>query len=492
MSLLLDSRRAGVLLHISSLPQGGNDFGAQAYKFIDFLHYTGATVWQTLPLGIPHSNDSPYRCISAYAGNSAFIDTQWLVDSGWLRMHPKLDTTDRRCLLEQSFADFKAFASQAAQRSFAQFCTAKAHWLDDFSLFFALRQEFQGRCWSEWPEALKNKNPAAIEQASTRLRGVIEQAKYEQFIFFTQWLELKAYAKFKKVFLFGDIPIFVAYNSADVWANRAVFKLDERGNMSVVAGVPPDYFSANGQLWGNPHYDWDYLKQTQFKWWIDRIKAQHELFDMVRIDHFRGLVAAWEIPAGEQTAVNGQWVAAPGQDLLQEIARECSSLVLVAEDLGIITEEIATLRNSFNLPGMKVLHFAFNGNTNNEYLPHNHTQNSVVYTGTHDNDTTLGWFSSLTVREKRWVYDYLDSATSMPFALINAAFMSVANLAIIPMQDILDLGSKSRMNTPGIDAGNWSWHFEWSQLTTTRMEQVARLIRQSGRGKSVVRNEEGY
>ncbi|KAF3983278.1 MAG: 4-alpha-glucanotransferase [Methylococcales symbiont of Hymedesmia sp. n. MRB-2018] len=485
MSSPIASRRAGVLLHISSLPGGDGDFGQQAYNFVDFLHNSGITVWQTLPLGVPHSDGSPYQCLSAHAGNPAFIDIQWLLDKGWLGSKEQdkgYDVLSKSDLLSQSFIDFQKFASSKEKKNFKQFCEEKAGWLNDFSLFFVLRQELENSCWNQWPEPLKNKKPATIKKAVSRLNSSIENVKYEQFVFFSQWIELRAYARDKNVLLFGDIPFFVSYDSSDVWANRKVFKLDKSGEMSVVAGVPPDYFSATGQRWGNPHYDWEYLQKTQFKWWTDRIKTQDELFDIVRIDHFRGLESAWEIPASEDTAINGRWVVAPGKGLLQAIEKECSSIALVAEDLGIITQEVDDLRNEFNLPGMKILHFAFDGNAGNAYLPHNHVQNSVVYSGTHDNDTTLGWFNSLHDHEKHRVYEYLGfSQTAMPFTLVSVALASVANLAIIPMQDILELGSEDRMNVPGTCEGNWSWRFEWGQLTEDQVKRLTHLIKLFGR-----------
>lgn len=481
----LDTRRAGVLLHITSLPGGGGDFGQQAYNFVDYLHDSGVTVWQTLPLGMPHGDGSPYQCLSAHAGNPAFINIKWLVDQGWLHtveQHEPHDALSKHRLLGQSFADFQSLASQQDQQLFTRFCEDKAGWLNDFALFLALRQELKHSCWNQWPGSLKNKEPAAINKALLRLNSEVEQIKYQQFVFFRQWTALKAYAKERNVLLFGDIPIFVSYDSADVWSNRAVFKLDKSGEMSVVAGVPPDYFSATGQRWGNPHYDWEYLEKTGFQWWLDRIKTQDELFDIVRIDHFRGLESAWEIPASEETAINGQWVPAPGKELLQAIANECRSIALVAEDLGIITAEVDALRNNFNLPGMKILHFAFDGNGGNAYLPHNHIQNSVVYTGTHDNDTTLGWFNTLNDHEKHRVYEYLGfSQTAMPFTLVGVALASVANLAIIPMQDILELGSDDRMNVPGTSEGNWAWSFEWDQLTQEQVGRFTQLIRLFGR-----------
>jgi len=489
MSSPLNSRRAGVLLHISSLPNddgGSGDLGQQAYNFIDFLNNSGVTVWQTLPLGMPHDDGSPYQCLSAHAGNPAFIDISWLEKRGWIQtgeMETQAnDVFTKSYLVSKAFCGFISLASKEDKNDFDSFCQKMEGWLDDFALFFALRQEFGKQCWNQWPKLLKNRDSIAIKEAEHRLKSAVESVKFEQYIFFKQWAELTTYAREKNVLLFGDIPIFVSYDSSDVWANREVFKLEKSGEMSVVAGVPPDYFSETGQRWGNPHYDWKYLKKTDFKWWVDRIKTQDELFDILRIDHFRGLESAWEIPADEETAINGQWVVAPGKALLKAIEKECSSLSLVAEDLGIITEEVNELRNSFDLPGMKILQFAFDGSSDNFYLPHNHEKNSVVYTGTHDNDTTLGWFNSLADHEKHRIYEYLGFSTvGMPSVLVAVALASVANLVIIPMQDILELGSEDRMNTPGTTEGNWQWRFDWSQLTETRAGRLAHLIRMFGR-----------
>ncbi|MCK5121136.1 MAG: 4-alpha-glucanotransferase [Methylococcales bacterium] len=483
----LNSRRAGVLLHVSSLP-GGGDFGQEAYNFVNFLHDSGVTVWQTLPLGMTHDDGSPYQCLSAHAGNPSFININWLKRKGWLESSEQCeecysdDAFTKSCLITKAFCEFQTLASKEDKACFNQFCQDKSGWLDDFTLFVALRQEFGKRCWNQWPAPLKNRKPAAIKEAQLRLSTLIESLKFEQFVFFEQWSELKAYATEKGVFLFGDIPIFVAYDSSDVWANRDIFKLDKAGEMSVVAGVPPDYFSETGQRWGNPHYDWEYLHRTGFKWWTDRIKTQNELFDILRIDHFRGLESAWEIPADEDTAINGQWVVAPGKALLNAITKECDSIALVAEDLGIITEEVDALRNEFNLPGMKILQFAFDGSADNFYLPHNHEKNSVVYTGTHDNDTTLGWFESLNDHERHRVYEYLGfSKVSMPYTLIGAALASVANLTVIPMQDVLELGSEDRMNVPGTCEGNWQWRFEWKQLAGGQADRLRHLVKLFGR-----------
>lgn len=489
MNDILDRRRAGVLLHISSLPNGegkGSDLGQEAYNFVDFLHSAGVTVWQTLPLGMPHGDGSPYQCLSAHAGNPEFISIKWLEDRGWLQSSghegQDQDSFVKSCLIIKAFCGFKSLADKDEKEKFQQFCQDKAFWLDSFSLFFALRHDFENKAWSQWPGPLKNREPSAIEKATSRLKLVIETVKFEQYVFFTQWTELKEYAKKKGVLLFGDIPIFVSYDSADVWANRDIFKLTKTGEMSMVAGVPPDYFSETGQRWGNPHYDWKYLEETGFKWWVDRIKTQSELFDILRIDHFRGLESAWEIPANEDTAINGKWVVAPGKGLLEAIEKECPSISLVAEDLGIITEEVNELRTQFDLPGMKILQFAFDGNPDNIYLPHNHEKNSVVYTGTHDNDTTLGWFNSLGDHDKQYIYKYLGASTiSMPSLMVGVALSSVANLAIIPMQDILGLGSEDRMNVPGTVEGNWQWQFDWGQLTEKRAGHLSYLVKMFGR-----------
>lgn len=489
MSSLLDKRRAGVLLHITSLPGNGEcgDLGREAYNFVNFLHDAGVSVWQTLPLGMPHGDGSPYQCLSAHAGNPALISIDWLVDKGWMQSGGCYDCHGgheygKSCLIGKAFQGFKVQAKAEELSDFQRFCKDKAAWLDDFALFIALRNVFVFKSWNEWPDDLKQRKPEALQEARHLLAAVIEGIKFEQYVFFRQWHELKAFAEQKGVLLFGDIPIFVSYDSADVWANRKVFKLNQAGEMDVVAGVPPDYFSEKGQRWGNPHYDWDYLQKTGFEWWLDRIKSQYEMFDILRIDHFRGFEAAWEIPAQEDTAINGRWVKAPGRELLQTVQKNFPALSLVAEDLGIITEEVEALRDDFHLPGMKILQFAFGDDSRNPYLPCNYRKNDVVYTGTHDNDTTLGWFEGLNDGEKQRIYDYLGwSSLPMPNALIHAALGSVANLAVIPMQDVLKLGSADRMNTPGTTEGNWGWRFTWPQLTGDKAGYFAHLIKLFGR-----------
>ncbi|NOT13642.1 MAG: 4-alpha-glucanotransferase [Methylococcaceae bacterium] len=481
MNGILDQRRAGILLHISSLP--GGDLGQDAYYFVNFLHDCGITVWQTLPLGMTHTDGSPYQCLSAHAGNPTFISVERIISQGWLDKSELCETCrgtlayKKNCLIDKAYFGFLDRATQQDRKEFARFCSEKAFWLDDFALFMALRNLFNQQSWNQWPEPCKERHPQTLEETRHRLKSQIECIKFEQYVFFRQWLELKAYANEKGVLLFGDIPIFVSYDSADVWANRHVFKLDEIGEMSVVAGVPPDYFSATGQRWGNPHYNWSYLDKNAYSWWVQRMETQLEIFDILRIDHFRGLEAAWEIPASEETAVNGYWVKAPGKALLEAIKMALGSIPLVAEDLGIITPDVEELRDDFNLPGMKILQFAFGGNADNPYLPDHYVKNCVVYTGTHDNDTTIGWLQKLSDHERKYIYDYLGSPSlSLHCALIHAALASVANLAIIPMQDILELGSEHRMNTPGTTTGNWIWRFHWDQLTHERAARLGHLV----------------
>ncbi|MCX7099305.1 MAG: 4-alpha-glucanotransferase [Methylococcales bacterium] len=485
MNNLLNKRRAGVLLHITSLPgpdKQGN-LGQDAYHFVNFLHDSGVSVWQTLPLGMTHADGSPYQCLSAHAGNPALIDIDGLEKLGWLQLAEKCEECqgtpafNKSCLIAKAFKGFLENAQAQDKEDFANFCQQKAFWLEDFALFMALRNLFNQQCWNQWPTPLKERQLAALNEARHRLANVIAEIKFEQFVFFKQWMALKTYANERGVLLFGDIPIFVSYDSADVWANRKVFKLDKSGEMSVVAGVPPDYFSETGQRWGNPHYDWDYLNKTGFAWWVARMDTQLEQFDILRIDHFRGLEAAWEIPASEPTAQKGQWVKAPGKDLLNAIKTALGSIPLVAEDLGIITDEVEELRDEFALPGMKILQFAFGSGPDNPYLPDHYDKNCVVYTGTHDNDTTVGWTYSINEHERNYTYDYLGNPSiSLHCALIQAALGSVANLAIIPMQDILELGSEARMNTPGTTVGNWKWRFQWNQLSHERATRFAYLV----------------
>lgn len=475
---LLNQRRVGVLLHISSLPSFYyvGDLGTEAKRVVDLLHEMGVTIWQTLPINMPHADNSPYQCLSAHAGNPDFISLEELQIQGLLTQDD-VDTfiTSKSFNKSQLYAKaYHVFSKQIGiPPAFVEFCSQQARWLNDFALFLALRSKFNDTGWDQWPEAYKNRDATTLQTAHTELAEEIAIIQFTQFMFFSQWHSLKEYAASKDVYLFGDIPIFVAYDSAEVWAQPHLFKLNENKNMSVVAGVPPDYFCATGQRWGNPHYNWEAMATDGYAWWVSRMTTQSELFDMVRIDHFRGLEAAWEVQATEETAMNGQWALAPGDDLLAAITQALPNVTLIAEDLGIITPEVDALRMKYNLPGMKILQFAFSGQDDNPYLPHNIDVNSVVYTGTHDNDTTVGWYQSMDDQQREYVHAYTNASHAeqhtpdMPTDLINMALESKAQLAIIPMQDLMALDTSHRMNTPGTSTGNWHWRFTWEQLFET-------------------------
>lgn len=479
-------RKAGVLLHISSLPEG--TMGLQAQRFIDFLSATGVSVWQTLPLNMPHNDGSPYQCLSAHAGNPAFIDLQQLLQAGYINATDlkiyKADPTlaQHQKLFEKAFCVASQQPDTSDYITFKKFCKKHSHWLNDFALFLMLREQFNQTSWNSWPVAYKKRDLKTLNLAKKQHAHAIAVIKFTQFIFFKQWFELKAYANQHHIAMFGDIPIFVAFDSADVWANPDLFKIDKHCNMTVVAGVPPDYFSSTGQRWGNPHYNWRAMQKEDFKWWLARMHTQNSLFDMVRIDHFRGLEAAWEIPATADTAINGKWQVAPGNLLLAAIKKRFKKMCLVAEDLGIITDEVNALRHEYIMPGMKILQFAFGGGDDNLYLPHNVEANSVVYTGTHDNDTILGWYQQLEENAKKHLHSVLNTdEPDMPNALIDMALATKADLAIIPMQDILALDSTNRMNTPGTLGGNWVWRFDWPELTPQQQQHFADAVQRSGR-----------
>lgn len=471
----LDKRRSGILLHPTSLPGpcSSGVLGEDAYRFVDFLKDAGFSVWQMLPLGPTHGDNSPYQSLSVHAGNPQLIDLKWLVDKGWLEEQDLrncfADVFGRSKCLSIAFSHFRKQCDDHPEdnecQAFHQFVQEQAFWLDDFALYCALKKENQNKSWVDWPEAIKKRKKKALTQAKEHLRNEIYFYQFEQFLFFSQWLALKEYANNNGVYLFGDLPIFVAHDSADVWAQRQFFKLDPQGHSEVVAGVPPDYFSATGQRWGNPHYHWHEMEKSGFSWWKERIDTQQILFDVIRIDHFRGFEACWEIPAEEETAINGQWVTTPGEKLMTALYQAYPHLTLVAEDLGIITKEVNELREQFNLPGMKILQFAFSGEASNPYLPHNHQVNSVVYTGTHDNDTTLSWLNTLNDDEKHYIRQYFNFPyETLNYVLMSSAMASVAKLAMLPLQDIMNLGEGHRMNTPGTTEGNWLWRFTWEQL----------------------------
>lgn len=480
-SPLLDRRRAGVLLHPTSLPgEGANgDLGADAYRFLDVLAECGMSVWQTLPLGPTHADLSPYQCLSVHAGDPRLISRARLEEWGWLSR----STSPRPGgWLAQAHAEFRRASGAAEQLALDNFVSAHGYWLEDYALYQALRQEQGGRPWWLWPEVLRDRHPAALALVRDRLATAVALVRFEQFVFFRQWQELRQHAAQRDILLFGDAPIFAAHDSADVWVYRRYFALDDDGQPRTVAGVPPDYFSETGQRWGNPLYQWKEMQADGFRWWRERLRTQLALFDLLRIDHFRGFESYWEIPAHEPTAVAGHWVAAPGEALFRALREEFGKLPLVAEDLGLITDEVRALRERFSLPGMRVLQFAFDGGSDNPYLPHRHEVDTVVYTGTHDNDTTLAWYNALPVDRQSYAMDYLGGlAEAMPWPLMRAALASVAVLAILPMQDVLALGAGHRMNTPGTTTGNWRWRFNWDQLTTQSIGKLRHLAQLYGR-----------
>ena len=484
---VLNRRRAGILLHISSLPGPAvvGDLGSNAYRFVDFLQSCGMTVWQILPVNPTHSDGSPYQGSSVHAGNPRFISLELPLNKGWLAEIPLEEETisdeGRAFAISLAWEGFRERASEADRTDFERFCAQNTHWLEDYALFQSLHLE-QGGCWWEWLPSLRDRDAQALTMAKARLEDLIASIRFEQYLFYTEWMHLKRYANDRGVLLFGDVPIFVAHDSAEVWSHRKIFDLLENGQPRVVAGVPPDYFSATGQRWGNPLYCWDKMEEDGFNFWVERMETQSMLFDFVRIDHFRGFEAFWEIPAIEITAINGRWVKAPGEKLFAKLYQELPYLSLVAEDLGVITPEVDVLRKNLGLPGMKILQFAFSGGSDNPYLPFHHGKDCVVYTGTHDNDTTLGWYNSLDDATREHVDEYLGlSRELMPWPLIRAALASRARLAILPMQDVLGLDTENRMNTPGTSEGNWIWRFSWENVDPDLFERLRGRVRTYGR-----------
>lgn len=491
-------RASGVLLHPSSLPgpHGSGDLGASAYHFVDWLVTAGQRLWQVLPLGGVGEGHSPYMSDSAFAGNPLLIDLHELHACGWLTHEdlvpdPRFEAQRirfehvipwRQQRLARASQNFVLRATPAEQQAFAQFCAQHASWLDDHALFQALASEQQGRPWCEWPEGLARRHPAALDAARLRLADGIRHHAFVQWCFFRQWQALRRYANEHGVQIIGDVPIFVAWQSADVWAHQTLFELDADGRPEAVAGVPPDYFSATGQRWGNPLYRWSAHAQQAYGWWIERIRSVLELVDILRIDHFRGFAAFWRIPVHEATALNGQWVLGPGAALFDALARALGPLPIIAEDLGTLTPDVVSLRRRFDLPGMRILQFAWNGDPDNAYLPHNHERDSVVYTGTHDNDTAVGWWASVDAGVRQQVKDYFGcDGEQIHWTLVRAACSSVADTAIHPLQDILGLDTHHRMNTPGQAQGCWNWRFHWGQFGPEPAQRLAALCHLYGR-----------
>ena len=502
-------RQSGILLHPTSFPSkfGIGDFGDEAYQFIDFLVESKQTLWQVLPLGQTGYGDSPYQCFSAFAGNVYLISLEKLMEDGFLIQKdlsnvPKFPTDKidfgkvieyKLQLLRKAFENFRKTDDEQIAQEFRTFCHENDFWLNDYALFRAIKFSKNQVSWQDWNEDLKLRQPEALEKAREELDEEDFAQKFYQFAFFRQWNSLKQYANEKGIKIIGDVPIFIALDSCDVCCNPSQFKLNADGSPSVVAGVPPDYFSKTGQLWGNPIYNWDLMRSQGFQWWVDRIRHTLKTVDIVRIDHFRGFAASWEVPGGDTTAERGQWVNVPGKDLFNTLKWVFGELPILAEDLGVITPDVEELRDGFGFPGMRILQFAWGGDSKNLDLPHNYIPNSCVYTGTHDNDTTVGWFNSKAgkgsgrdakqiKKEKDFCKKYLQTnGKEIHWDFIRAVLASVANTAVIPMQDLLGLGNEARMNLPASTAGNWQWRCKAKDFDKKIAQRLADLSELFGR-----------
>jgi 4-alpha-glucanotransferase len=483
-------RQSGILLHPTSLPSrwGIGDLGAAAYQFVDLLLHTRQQVWQVLPLGPTGYGDSPYQCFSAFAGNPLLISPDLLLSQGLLTAEDVADYPHfvdggvdfgnvipaKFTLLRKSFQRFRS-ANSEALAEFANFCSIEASWLGNYALFMALKDKHNGQTWSSWSTPLAKRDAKALADASNELQAEVSFYAYLQFLFFRQWRAIRQYANERGITIIGDAPIFVAYDSADVWSSTELFYLDESGLPTVVAGVPPDYFSEDGQRWGNPLYRWDAHKAQGYRWWIERIRANAALYDLVRLDHFRGFAAYWEVPASEPTARVGRWVDGPGQDLFTALSNALGTLPIIAEDLGLITPDVMQLRDDNRLPGMKILQFAWHGDPTEPFLPQNYVTNCVVYTGTHDNDTSVGWYKSAPDHERVNLHAYTglpQHAFNPAWELLRMAWASVANTAIVPLQDILSLDTDARMNYPGRLGGNWGWRFRFTDIPDHLLDRL--------------------
>jgi 4-alpha-glucanotransferase len=499
-------RSSGIVLHPTSLPGrfGIGDLGPEAYRFADFLARAGQGIWQVLPLGPTGYGDSPYQCFSAFAGNPMLISPEKLAEQGLLTAgdidsHPAFPTEQveyeavnrHKCeLLRRTLVNFRQRASVEQQSALEDFVRKNAAWLDDYALFMALKEEHGGEAvWTRWEPGAALRQPEALARWRTRLADSIASWKFRQFLFFTQWHELKQYCNRLGVRIMGDVPIYVAHDSADVWAHRELFCLDANGEPEKLAGVPPDYFSATGQLWGNPIYRWEEHARGGYLWWVERLKAVFALIDICRIDHFRGFAAYWEVPAGETTAIRGQWVPGPAAALFEAVEQSLGKLPIVAENLGLITEDVEEMRNHFGFPGMSILQFAFGNDPQaSDFKPHNYPRNRAAYTGTHDNDTTVGWWTSSGAasstrtqedvrREREFARAYLglNEGDEINWVFIRTVMASVADLALYPLQDVLGLGSEARMNLPGTASGNWRWRVAPGMLTETHARRLREM-----------------
>lgn len=483
------TRSSGVLMHPTSLPgpDGIGDLGPEAYRWVNFLKESGCALWQILPLGPTGYGDSPYQSFSAFAGNPYLVSPAMLLDDDLLT---GADFTDRLefpsqqvdygevirwkiTLLDRAFERYQAAAQADLGSDLERFEAEEAYWLADYALFMAVKESQGMVSWDQWPKPLRDRDPKALDEFRVNNPLEIKRHIFRQFLFFRQWQKLHAYAAAQGISVIGDIPIFVAYDSADVWANPNMFFMDKEGKPIFVAGVPPDYFSPTGQLWGNPIYKWEWHAQNKYAWWIERIRSTLKLVDYMRLDHFRGFAGYWEIPAGSPTAETGRWAPGPGKQLFEAIRSALGGLPIIAEDLGEITPDVIELRDSLNLPGMKVLQFAFQTDPDDPFLPHNYPRNCVAYTGTHDNDTSVGWYSSAPEKEKDLCRRYLArSGDDIAWDMIRAVWSSTALFSIAPMQDFLGLGNEARMNLPGRPGGNWTWRVLDEQLTSDLASRI--------------------
>ncbi len=487
-------RKSGILCHPTSFPSdyGIGDFGKGAFDFIDFLEKAKQKIWQILPLSPTGYGDSPYQSFSAFAGNHYLISPKKLVEKGLLKKediesHPqfpkhKVDYGNiiewKMAILEKAFENFKQDSGHKEKIKLERFCKDNDYWINDYALFMSLKKHFDGKSWEDWDKDISNYEPQAVKKWTEKLNDSILYQKWLQFTFSEQWQEVKYYANEKNISIIGDLPIFVAYDSADLWSNPDLFIY------SYIAGVPPDYFSSTGQLWGNPQYNWEKMKENDYRWWRQRFTKLLDIIDIIRVDHFRGFEASWYVYFDSENAIKGRWVKAPGEHLFDKVYEYMGKLPIIAENLGVITPEVEALRNKYSFPGMRILQFAFDDfSSENGFLPHNYEQNTVVYTGTHDNDTTVGWFHSLNEDVKNYVKEYLNTdANEIQWDIIRAGHSSNADLSIIPMQDIFGLGTDSRMNYPGKDTGNWSWRYEQHMINDDLSNRLKRLTELYGRG----------
>jgi 4-alpha-glucanotransferase len=503
----VDSRRvSGILLHVTSLPSeyGVGDLGPAAYRFADFLTRTNQRLWQMLPVGPIGPGASPYSSPSTFAGNPLLISPQPLIENGLVtdeELAPLAELPDdrvdyarlvprKRKVLRTAFRRFQDDTTTVDATRLKKFRDTQSAWLDEYALYAALKEAHDGAPWTEWTAALAHRKPEALDRARKTHAAAIEKHIFWQYLFHRQWTALQAYCRARDIRLFGDLPIYVAHDSADVWAHQDLFHLDDEGEPSVVAGVPPDYFSPEGQLWGNPIYRWDRMQERGYRWWTERLRRAFELFDLVRLDHFRGLDEYWQIPADHSTAIDGEWKEGPGAPFFKAMKDEFEELPVIAEDLGIITDSVKALRDTFEFPGMAVLQFAFGGSPDNEFLPHNHRRNLVVYTGTHDNNTTVGWWQEeLSDEGKEFARSYLnlpehEEDVDIHRSAVRAIIASVADRVVFPLQDVIGLGSEGRMNTPGTMDGNWAWRFTPEQLSEEDEEVLEELTHLYGRASS--------